>query len=277
MKKYVVKTIRVEGNRKTSNAIDVVRGCTGAEKRKNGCYNSCYACRMSKMASKMFQVPVVNEFDENILSKDLEKNKETWIRIGTNGDPSHCWRTTLKVCQIVSDHGKIPVIMTKVWKLPTEDTLKALAKTKAQIQVGISAMDTSAELNKRLDFAKRFKALAGKKRCIIRFATLAWKEGTAENIKQDELFKMIRKDYRIVEGPLRIFSTVPYWDDVDHSKLTSHISPFTGREDSQKTSGLIYAKKFKSYQDDKKCNNDGSYLVCHETSCDKCYHKCGTK
>lgn len=274
MKKYKKITIDISGNRKTSNAIDTVRGCTGAAKRKGGCYGSCYAAKLAHMAGIDFSKPVRNILDEARLEKQLAKNESTWIRIGVSGDPSLNWKDTVRVCELTRAAGKIPVLMTKAWVKPTDEMLKKLAACKTQLQISISALDTKKELLRRLDTLRRY-AILYKDGCTFKVTTAPFSDPKIKH-RQDELMALAKKnEFKIMELPLRTFQTSSYADKLAWNVMRKHVSPISGKEDNQWTAGMLY--KPDDFIKKLHRNKTKTYFLCDEVTCDSCKHKCLTE
>lgn len=271
MKLYKKLVISIDGNRKTSNAIDIVRGCQGAKIREKGCYESCYACKMARISNVKFNEPVINELNEKKLRKQLANNTSTWIRIGTNGDPSLAWDTTIRVSELCTQEGKQPLIMTKVWRNLTKTRLIKLAAVRAYIQVGLSALDTEQELKVRKQFIENY-AQYYKHGTIVKIMTLPFEDKRLAEM-QENLVNYAKK-YRFMELPLRIFKNVSYTNQVDWSKMRHHISPFTGKSDTSWTVDPLYLPE--NFDKSIQATNDGKYILCPETTCHKCPNKCGT-
>jgi len=274
MRKYKQLTIQISGNRKTSNAIDTVRGCTGAAIRKGGCYGSCYANKMATMSGVDFSKPVRNVLDEAKLKKQLANNENTWMRIGVAGDPSLNWKDTVRVCEMSRRAGKVPVLMTKAWVKPTDKMLKRLAKCKTQLQISISALDTKKELDRRLTTLAGYGSLY-MKGCTFKITTAPFSDPKIKH-KQDDLMALAKASkYKVMELPLRTFQTSPYADKIAWNVMRKHVSPITGKEDNQWTAGMLYEPK--NFIKKLHRNKARTYFLCDEVTCSECEHACLTK
>ena len=278
MKPYVPFTISLTSNKKSEDFVDPVRGCIGAQERKGGCYNECYACRMALRGGVQFDIPVVGKLNAKLLKKQLAESSAKWIRIGTAGDPSRAWGHTDMVARLVRAAGKVPVIMTKCWKIPTDRQLDSLAKSLAIIQISVSGFDTVRELEKRLKTAERY-ASRWRNGVILKVITApfkvdstspysgrayGWASARIMSEFQSNIIKMAREKYRLMELPLRLFRTNPNLKIINESQLRPHISPISKKSDGKLTGGVLFA------------NTNKGDLICAETLCKDCENQCGT-
>jgi len=259
MEIYKTNKISLSGNRKVDpNTLDISKGCIGAQKRENGCYNACYACKMSKLANKDFSVPVPQILDESLLRKQLKTLKQNWVRIGVSGDPSSDWDTTVKVCQIVRESGRTPVVKTKCWTEPEQIHLKQMAVSNTIFQVSMSALDDEDESK------RRSKALASYRDLLPGYSvpmvnSLAFKPGELHTRQATDSELLLKFCGSILEVPIRLFKTNPIWKELDESKYHHHESVISGKEDSQYTAGLVI-------------NLTGVYPC--NTKCSECENQC---
>jgi len=272
MREYKQLDITICGNRKTSNAIDPVRGCSGAHRRTGGCYHSCYANKLAKISGVNFGKPVINTYNESKLKAQLEKNKASWMRIGVTGDPSASWENTAKVCHLVRQSGKTPVVMTKAWERPTKTVLKSLARDAVHLQVGLSALDTYNEETRRKGVINDYSLLY-RPGTFAKVMTLPFSDIKLAK-KQDSLVGYA-KYYRFMELPLRIFSNAPYADKVSWDLMRHHWNAISKQHDTQYTAGPLYSPK--SFIEELQANKSRSYYLCGEVTCDTCPHCCGTQ
>jgi hypothetical protein len=275
MKPYVPFTIGLTSNKKSEDFVDPVRGCLGARERKGGCYNECYACRMAARGGVQFDTPVVGKLNTKLLKKQLAESNAKWIRIGTAGDPSQAWSYTDIVARLVRTAGKVPVIMTKCWKIPTDKQLDSLAKSLAVMQISVSSFDTVHELKKRLGTAERY-ASRWKNGVILKVITAPFR--TEPSIQsstgltsarvmsefQKSIISVAREKYRLMELPLRLFRTNPNLKTINELSLRPHISPISKKPDGKLTGGVLFADPARGD------------LICAETLCKDCENQCGT-
>lgn len=186
--------------------VDTVKGCTFGMSAypDGGCYGECYARKIAAYRGFDFARSVVRHFEgrEHVATvrNILNAHDATWYRIGTHGDPSHDWRSTLSVCKYLWPTGMTPVIVTKHWLTLDDGQVAYLAKLKAVVHTSVSGMDTDAELTHRLHETERLRS-AGV-RCLLRVVTCQY--GTSEwasscREKQDHL--LAQGD--VIDNPLR--------------------------------------------------------------------------
>lgn len=203
--------LTVNENNKGVLDVDTVKGCSLGMKAHpgGGCYGECYANKIAKRYGIEFQKEVNRELT-NINFKSVLKKvyayHANWYRIGTFGDPSHDWEHTVKVIEQLAITKKIPVIITKHWRILSDEQIERLKNVSAIINTSISALDTEKELKIRIRQGERFKRVGLKH--IYR--VVSCKFGSTENgIKmgkvQNELFKL----GMIIDNPLRTSKSNP--------------------------------------------------------------------
>jgi hypothetical protein len=142
-------------NRKGVLDVDTVKGCTAGMRAypNGGCYGACYAAKTAKLYGRDFSVSVSrlpHPWAWRSVWKTVKDHDAHWYRIGTAGDPSHDWENTVRVCELLKETGKHPVIITKHWRKLGDGHLARLRKCRAVINTSISALDTPAELKYRI-------------------------------------------------------------------------------------------------------------------------------
>ena len=246
LKTYVQDRIKLEHNRKTGEAgtIDIFRGCSGCE-MKNA---PCYASKGARRVGIDFFQPVRREFDKKLLERQLKNYDIDWVRIGCISDPSLDWNTTAQVAEIVREHNKTPVIITKAFADIRNKDLKRLARAKAQLQISVCGMTPARRLKRRERIATRARTHA-----IVacwRINSAIWKPGSKAERQQEDLIHFA-EDHElplpIIDTPIRLFRTSPFWKRVDQEKYHRHISPISGKKDNQRTAGLIIPGAYACY------------------------------
>jgi hypothetical protein len=197
-----------------SNYLDTVRGCPFASPTfEDRCPWDCYAQEAVKRYKIMFEVPVSQKFNYKKLAEDIKKCSKDWIRIGVFGEPSYNWPLTSQVARLVSDMGKIPVIVTRLWKPPEHpQVLKNLREAQPLIHLTVCALDRDSFLGDRLKFALNPPAGVT---VALRLVTFAFREGCL--LKRQEMLA----DWGglVLEQPARIFTTNPIWKLLDQSRM----------------------------------------------------------
>lgn len=200
--------------------IDTVKGCThGMADRPGGCYGLCYAAKIAKARGFDFSKSIsrhlpksgqrVFDFMGTIgdpkIWKLVESHHLEWFRIGTMGDPSHDWELTAQVCEWLCSL-KVPVIVTKHWKVAGDEILRRLYVAGVVFNTSISALDTDAQIKFRLAQFKRIEQ-AGMKSVLrivsCRFGVTEW--GAQREKVQSFLFS--HRPH--IDNPLRIPASDP--------------------------------------------------------------------
>jgi len=236
LKTYVPDKIKLQHNRKTGEAgtIDILRGCKGCE-LKNA---PCYASKGAKRTGIDFFQPVRREFDKSLLERQLKNYNIDWVRIGCISDPSLDWETTCKVTELVRAAGKTPVIITKCFNKLKETQLKRLADVEAHLQISICGMTPKNSIIKREHIA--INAMKAGIHTRWRINSARWKPDGRADINQRNLISWAKGfNLLIIDTPLRLFQTSPFWKHVDQTKYHRHISPISGKKDNQRTAGLV--------------------------------------
>lgn len=235
-KYYCPTKIAIQHNKKTGEAgtIDIHRGCPGCELKDA----PCYAAKGAARVGINFFHPVKRPLDEKFLEKQLKNYNLPWIRVGCISDPSLNWKTTIKVCEILHDHGKIPVIVTKTYTELKADYVTKLLDSEAILQVSTSAFANDTAHRERI--FNLLKADRYGLRTSLRLNTAAFPANSQLERNQADLLR-IAEDYHlpILETPIRFFRTSSLWNQVDQSRYHRHLSPISGRLDNQRTAGLI--------------------------------------
>lgn len=142
-------------NNKGVMDVDTVKGCTLgiAAYGPRGCYNACYAARTASRYGIDFSRSVsrrLGSMSWRRVWREVANHPASWYRIGTAGDPSHDWEHTVAACERLASTGKIPVIITKHWRIATDEHLKRLRAVGAVFNTSVSGLDTDAEIRHRL-------------------------------------------------------------------------------------------------------------------------------
>ena len=242
-KKFVSRKLRIRGNSKAEkNTADPTYGCAGAKLHGNlGCFGSCYAKRISKrqgMGDDGFNTPVEQILDEELFRKDLKKVEKNWIRIGVMGDPSYSWNLTIRVCEMASEEGLIPVVFTRFWVMPTKKQLKQLAEAGAWLQTSVWAADNDRYLAKIKRLFETYKTMGGV--TCWRLVTTIWDKNNGGSVYQERQDLMAQWE-NVLEQPLRILSASPFYDAVDTEKMFKCNSSGEPLQNSQQRSaGPLY-------------------------------------
>lgn len=170
MREYSTK-ISLTKNTRGVYSLDPTMGCaSGTANSKLGCYNDCYAVKMSRAYGYDFNKTVLRDFKSEShrikTIREIEKIPLPFVRMGTMGDPSEFWEHTLKICRAINTThqfslfntvSKQIVIITKHWTNLTEAQLHELAGFNLCINTSVSALDDLRQLNNALEQYEKLK------------------------------------------------------------------------------------------------------------------------
>ena len=189
---------------------------------------------------------------ENLLRRDLQSLSDSWVRIGINGEPSEDWPLTLQVCAICREEGKTPVVLVRLWKIPTREILEGLKKVGVILHVSLCALDPQPFREVRLEILRCYRELGGK--AVLRMVTFAFPGDDPRWGVQEQLLKW---GGPVLEQPARLQRTNPTWKLVDQSRYQPYHSYVSKRTSSRWwTAGQLY---------------DVPACV---TPCPECWHQC---
>ena len=192
--------------------MDTVKGCTPGMNSYpiGGCYGECYARKVAHRFNLDFTKSVSRKFLDRehmgTIIRLMNCYRTSWYRVGTSGDPSHDWDNTLTVCRALRHTGKTPVIVTKHWKLLTDNHLLELRKLGAVINTSTSGMDADSEIDHRVNQLERVRSVGIKSVCRVvtcDYGTSTWAAGCKE--KQE--FLMSKQP--VIDNPFRVGKSHP--------------------------------------------------------------------
>lgn len=247
-------SITASVNAKGCMDVDTVKGCTpGMSATEGGCYGECYAAKIATRYGIMFGESVVRGFSDwrehpATLVKQLRAHHLPWYRIGVMGDPSYDWDHTLSVIAKLRPAEKTAVIVTKHWKVLTDEHLSRLMELDVVFNTSNSALDTEAQMKHRVGQYLRLKhyGLQSVNRVVTcAFGDTEW--GREAKRRQDYLLTLAP----VIDTPLRVSPSNP--------RVLSGDLITTRRND---------------------CIGGGTLLSLHDASvylgrCDECPDQCG--
>ena len=280
---YPVKEIRLGGNTKTDNNVtDTVKGCAG------GCHGCYAALSQGVMFGRIdFDKPVSQILNRALLRYDCmqliwSQPHIRWVRIGTMGDPSFDWELTADTVEIIAETGLVPVIITKFWKLPSEEILTRMAVSGVKIHWSvIPGYDDHPEVSSRsrriLETLQKFHRMTKHENTFIRLCTFLFDPSTEEGrllAEAQEYFATTSKKngWRIIETPWKMEANDPRWPFVDadaYHKAHSY-SDWENGESRKQTAGALYFKGDPYREKD-------SWAIGCVTLCTTCPNQCGTE
>ncbi len=205
-KKYH-EAITASANSKGCMDVDTVKGCSaGMSTKEGGCYGECYAAKIATRYGLEFGESVVRGFVDrwqhrDILVRQIRQHPLTWYRIGVMGDPSHAWDHTLAVIRNLRPAGKTAVIVTKHWKVLSDDNLSQMLELDVVVNTSNSALDTPAQMKHRVGQYERLRhyGIRSINRVVTcEFGDTEW--GREAQLRQDFLLSLPP----VVDTPLRV-------------------------------------------------------------------------
>lgn len=204
--------LTVDINEKGVVDVDTVKGCTAGMTARpgTGCYGACYAAKIAKFRGIDFAHAVTRTVASAAEARAIERAvaaaPQGFFRIGVMGDPCHAWEETVRTVEWLCEFAR-PVIITKHWRVATDDQVARLIACGAVVNTSISALDTPAELHHRKRQFFRFKLMGGES--VARIVSCDFDESTEAGAKmkavQDELFRL----RPTLDNPLRAPRTHP--------------------------------------------------------------------
>lgn len=187
--------------------VDTVKGCTAGMNARpgTGCYGGCYAAKIAIYRGIDFSQAVTRKVFSKTQARAIERAvssaPEGFFRIGVMGDPCHAWEETVKTVEWLCEFAR-PVVITKHWRVASDDQLRRLSKCHTALNTSISALDTPQELKHRKAQFFRFKLLGGNS--VARIVSCDFIESSIEGERmkkiQDELFTL----RPTLDNPLRV-------------------------------------------------------------------------
>lgn len=197
-------------------STDLFNGCLPA---KAICYGECFAAKQAFNEGIDFGRRVKNIFDEQVFTSDLSKlpSPQGFVRSGWNSDTSWDWngQEALGIMQAIHGAGKHPVILTKAFTKLDEERMQQFAEIGTEIRVCVSAFDTDAQLNHRINTMLEYRAKGGLGLPVVMSAKF---KNQALNERQDQLVRaLIEHDLPAAENSIRFNPKSPVLSAIDTS------------------------------------------------------------
>jgi hypothetical protein len=116
------------------------------------------------------------------------------------GDPCHAWEETVSTTEWLSEFAR-PVIITKHWRVATDEQFKRLVSCGAVVNTSISALDTPAELKHRKAQFFRYKLFGGES--VARIVSCDFNQDHAEGARMGEIQAALFTLRPTLDNPLR--------------------------------------------------------------------------
>lgn len=156
----VIRAGKIGGLPFDSLTTDLAGGCLPA---RHVCYGNCFAARAAFEAGIDFGTRVRNMIEPDVLRGDLAAlpASQGYLRNGWNSDPSWEWHLALELSNKVVASGRHMVFITKCFRKPDADTMRALASLRVELRVSISAFDSDSQLRMRTEVVEAYRAAGG--------------------------------------------------------------------------------------------------------------------
>lgn len=184
------------------------------------CYGNCTAALFWVSKGYDFGKRSINAWDPEMFKESLDDlpPDQRWLRQGWMSDVSFSkegWLILSQVSDILHDKKMHLMVLTKVHTVPDKDILQRLARNKVEIRVSVSALDTEAEIGRRLSFAMEYRNLGG----ISVPYVMSSKYIDPVLIRNQESIVdfVVNNDFLAGEHPLRIDKSNPLFGVLDHN------------------------------------------------------------
>jgi len=195
---------------------DLFGGCLPG---REVCYGNCFAARAAYAAGIDFGARVPNILDRDVLCVDLERlpASQRFLRNGWNSDPSWNWRDAVVLSQWIRESGRLTIFNTKSFTRLQPDTVRSLAAAKAELWVCVSAFDSDAQIEHRIDAIETFREAGGSAVPLVMTTRFSEPE---LNAKQEQLVQyMTGHDLPAAENSLRFAPTSPVMAILDRMRM----------------------------------------------------------
>lgn len=187
--------------------VDVVKGCFYGMRAYpgTGCYGACYAAKMARRGRIDFARPTVRTAKTEKQRREIEKAvsaaPQGFFRIGVMGDPCHAWEETTRTVEWLSAFAR-GVVITKHWKVATDEQLGRLAAVGAVLNTSVSALDAPSQLKHRTNEISRYKKMGGTSVARVVSCNFARTHAMGARLGQiqDSLFEL----RPAIDNPLRV-------------------------------------------------------------------------
>lgn len=183
------------------------------------CYGNCFAARAAYAAGIDFSARVPNILDRDVLCADLERlpASQKFLRNGWNSDPSWNWREAVVLSQWIRESGRLTIFNTKTFTRLEPETVRSLAAAKAELWICVSAFDSDAQIEHRIDTIETFREAGG---CAVPLVMTTRFSEPELNAKQEHLVQyMTAHDLPAAENSLRFAPASPVMAVLDRTRM----------------------------------------------------------
>ncbi len=146
----------------------------------------------------------------NIIVKQIEKIDMPFIRIGCSGDPSENWEHTINIIKQIKENSQLSlfdisskkqiVIITRHWKILTDNQLNELLKYNICINTSVSALDNDKLIKNSLEQYNRLKPFC---KSVLRIVTAEFNEDNLLGKKMSEIQRQLFKNENTIDTVFR--------------------------------------------------------------------------
>ena len=183
------------------------------------CYGNCFAARAAYAAGIDFSARVPNILDQAVFCADLERlpANQKFLRNGWNSDPSWNWPDAVVLSQWIRESGRLTIFNTKSFTRLQPDTVRNLVAVKAELWLCVSAFDSDAQIEHRIDSIETFREAGG---CVVPLVMTTRFSEPELNAKQEQLVQyMLDHDLPAAENSLRFAPTSPVMAVLDRTRM----------------------------------------------------------
>ena len=208
-------TISLSKNERGIWDLDTIKGCeSGLLENPKGCYNDCYAFKTAKRYGIDFSKSIERNFESEAhrlqIVRQIEKIDMDFIRIGCAGDPSENWEHTLKIIKQIKESSQLSlfdisskkqiVIITRHWKILTDEQLNTIKKYNICINTSVSALDNETLINTALEQYNRLKPYC---KSVLRIVSCDFNKSNKTWIKMAEIQRELFKNELTIDTVFR--------------------------------------------------------------------------
>lgn len=203
MKNYS-SIISLTRNSRGVYCLDTSMGCSSGMVTPGGCYNDCYAAKTAKIYGYDFSKTILRNFKDRFHKEQvvnrISKIKLSFVRIGCSGDPSENWEHCMQILKVIQYANKEIIIITRHWKLLSDEQLLFLSSLNICINTSVSALDSSEMINKSLKQYERIKPYC---KSVLRIISCDFNENMLEGKQRAEIQRNLFKHKETLDTVFR--------------------------------------------------------------------------
>lgn len=203
MRNYSDKITLIKNSRGVYD-LDTSKGCYyGMLHNLKGCYGDCYAAKKANIYGYDFKRSIKRDFEDSnhiySIRKELNEIDMPFVRIGVTSDPSHDWKHTIKIINLINDIKPV-VVITKHWISLSLSQLNELSKYNVIFNTSISAIDDSKLILNRLN---QYNIISNYCKSILRIVSCYFGD-TLTGLYLKEIQNELFENKNIIDTVLRV-------------------------------------------------------------------------